>query len=211
MPVWLAPVIAGAASLVGGLLSNKQNQREAQKQMDFQERMSSTSAQRAVDDYTKAGLNPGLAYERGASSPGGAQAQIGDVISAAATNARGARDKQIEQKLARDMAESQYMLMREQAGAAASQNAANVALAEKTRAETAATTQQLHFNERLQPSLLKRAEYDNRQAAANARLTEYGLPGARNAAQFEEWMSGPSNVIRAGEKTLQMIKLLRGR
>lgn len=56
-------------------MSNEFNAAQAQKQMDFQERMSGTAHQREIEDLTKAGLNPILSSKYGGSStPSGAAA-----------------------------------------------------------------------------------------------------------------------------------------
>lgn len=56
--------------------SNAFSAAQAKQQMDFQERMSSTSHQREVSDLRAAGLNPLLSLNSGASSPGGAMGSV---------------------------------------------------------------------------------------------------------------------------------------
>ncbi|UPW41179.1 DNA pilot protein [Sigmofec virus UA08Rod_5306] len=55
-------------------LANAFSANEAQKNRDWQERMSSTAFQRAVDDMRKAGINPILAAGAQASTPAGGAA-----------------------------------------------------------------------------------------------------------------------------------------
>ncbi len=74
-------LIGGGLSIFGGERRNRAQQKMANRQMDFQERMSDTAHQREVLDLQAAGLNPILsAGGAGASSPGGAMPIIQDTI-----------------------------------------------------------------------------------------------------------------------------------
>lgn len=83
VPGWLkdyGPMVIGAGlGWLGSRSSNAASAREAEKNRDFQERMSSTSHQRDVRDLRMAGLNPILSAHGGASTPGGSQAPVRDV------------------------------------------------------------------------------------------------------------------------------------
>lgn len=81
-------LIGAGANILGGILQSEGADRrnanqatfsreEAQKNRDWQERMSSTAYQRSMADMRAAGLNPILAYSQGgASSPGGSMATM---------------------------------------------------------------------------------------------------------------------------------------
>lgn len=83
-----APILGGAMGTLGQIYTNRSQIGLAQDQMDFQERMSSTAYQRAVQDMMQAGLNPMLAYSQGgASSPGGAMPTIGNATATGLSSA----------------------------------------------------------------------------------------------------------------------------
>ena len=83
-------ILGSVLGFIGNERTNSANRRMANAQMRFQERMSNTAYQRGVKDLRKAGLNPILAATKGmgATTPGGATAQMTNSAQAAADMAR---------------------------------------------------------------------------------------------------------------------------
>lgn len=119
---FLSKFFAGAGTgILGGLMSSsgassarRFNAKEAQKQRDWQERMSNTAYQRAAKDLEAAGLNRILAFGSPSSTPSGGVASTNNNPGAEAFSAfmqskrQAAEIENIEASTAKQKAEEQF-------------------------------------------------------------------------------------------------------
>lgn len=178
-------LLMGGLGGIGQWMTNRDNTRMSREQMRFQERMSSTAAQRAVRDYQMAGLNPALAYDKGASSPSGSSSVMGNVIGEGVASAQEARRLSSELKL--QSAQTSLVGHQDQAAQVAARIATNT---EEEATKTA------RFNLQKEREL-KQLEVTLRKAM---------VPGAEADAQFAKRLGEGGPLLRSIVPFLRLLK-----
>lgn len=177
--------------------TNRANKQIAREQMAFQERMSSTAVQRSVKDYQAAGLNPALAYERSASSPGGAATTIGDPISAGISTAQ--QNRQIRQQLQMAQQQNKMDLL------VKANTASNIqAQTNKIKWEGLEANRVYNFNKAVEPdteraylaeTALRAIASRNQEALEKAlSMAKPGIATARTAAEILKMLIPPVRI-----------------
>lgn len=203
----MGPLGAALITAGSGLITNIWNAREARKNRDFQERMSSTSHQREVRDLRAAGINPMIRSLSGASTPSGDRAQMDDVGSRAVTSALGAAQLRLVNAQT-DRETSSAQLLRVQADDI--QKTGNLGRWDQAGVNLDLAKLDLEQRRALLPSLLARAHEEvrltsssARRAEASALLDEAAAAGALNLEAFEK------RIGEAGPWVRQLYNLFR--
>jgi len=190
-----------AAGYLGAKEQNAANAQQAQKQMDFQERMSNTSWQRGTADMKAAGLNPMLAYSQGgASSAAGAAGRMENV----GASATGSAVSAMQAITGMEKMQADTQQVQAQTDLTRSETALQVYRQAKMEADTAQSTSSAKQLDQAAKEIIARTSgitLDNllkqgtqgsniSRAASEAQAAKYGLSGAKAESDFYDTLGG---------------------
>lgn len=166
--------------------ANETNVKLSREQMAFQERMSNTAWQRAVEDMRQAGVNPMLAVSQGgASAPTGSLAKVESELGAAASGAQsGAQLVQAAMSVQQSAAQTE--LLEAQAAKVRSETydpKVNAYIREQTAGYTGYRADSEAANARIKRTLA--ALNDESFSADSARRKEAAIKAAAEAGIFK--------------------------
>lgn len=194
--------VNAVGGIVGGERANRANREQAREQMAFQERMSNTAAQRGRKDYEAAGLNPALAYDKGASAPSGASATMGNSLSGIGEGISNALKVREQRALLRTQLEgmqiSNQVQRIEGVNKMIEQDQRSQDVNSKLLANQRSTmvNQQLGF---MQPQQLRKIISENA-------LLDSALPGAQNQADAERMLGKYGRLLPMVSGNVKSIK-----
>lgn len=206
-------LLSAGISAAGGMLQNASSARQARENRQFQERMSSTAAQRSVEDYRRAGLNPALAYDRPASSPGGSVAPVEDVVGKGVSSAMAARAQSMQLQIMRENLTEAFG----KAQSAYANGQVDLAKAAPWMSEGPGSLRDLYGKAEsarlrqemaLQPNQYKQLEALLGLTQSQGRIAGASVPGAEAEAQLWRRLESAGPIVKG---ILPLLRLIRPR